>query len=353
MTELKRLLQEEIGRRGAIPFSEFMRCALYHAEYGYYRSPERIGKSGDFFTSVSVGGFFGSLLAFQFGRWFEQLGSRGRPLRCVEAGAHDGRLACDILSALQREPLLFDQLEYWIVEPSARLRRVQEVTLSSYSNVRWVASIADINDGVTGVIFGNELLDAMPVHLFRWSQHEDQWREMGVGMLAEEFAWERLPEPTVEPPRLPEALLKVLPNDYSVEISPEASQWWASAAAALRAGKLLTIDYGGIFEELLSPGRASGTLRAYSRQRINGDVLSNPGEQDITAHVNFTELQDIGRAAGLRTEVFTTQSQFLTEIARELWNRTGSWPADQVRQFQTLTHPEHLGHPFRVLVQGR
>lgn len=353
MSDLRRVLQEEIDRDGAIPFAEFMRKSLYHPEHGYYSAPERIGISGDFFTSVSVGGFFGRLLAFQFRRWFARPESFGQPLRCVEAGAHDGRLAFDILSAWQQEPTPFAEFEYWIIEPSARLRRAQQAMLCGRFNVRWVDSIADISDGVTGVIFSNELLDAMPVHVFRWSQRERQWYEMGVGVLTGQFIWKPLPEPTVEPPRLPEALLAVLPDEYTVESSPEALRWWAGAAEALHAGKLMTIDYGGVFEELLSPGRTSGTLRAYSRQKISRDVLSKPGEQDITAHVNFTELQDIGRAAGLRTEVFTTQSQFLTEIARELWSETGSWPVNQVRQFQTLTHPEHLGHPFRVLVQAR
>ena len=104
---------------------------------------------------------------------------------------------------------------------------------------------------------------------------------------------------------------------------------------------------------MLAPGRSAGTVRAYSQHRVSQDVLVSPGEQDLTAHVNFSEIQSAGEAAGLKTEVFTTQSQFLTGIARELWARTGSWPQSQVRQFQTLTHPEHLGRPFRVLIQGR
>ena len=119
------------------------------------------------------------------------------------------------------------------------------------------------------------------------------------------------------------------------------------------SGHLLAIDYGGTFEEMLSPSRTSGTLRAYSRHRAGHDVLANPGEQDITAHVNFTEIINAGETAGLKTDTFTTQGQFLTEIALEFWKRSRLSPDRQVRQFQTLTHPEHLGRPFRVLIQSR
>jgi SAM-dependent MidA family methyltransferase len=165
--------------------------------------------------------------------------------------------------------------------------------------------------------------------------------------------WKPLPAPTIAPPQLPKELLAVLPDGYAVESSREALHWWREAAATLVRGKLMTIDYGGIVEEMLSPGRTSGTLRAYSRHRVGVDVLEKPGEQDITAHVNFSEIRHAGEALGLKTETFTTQSQFLTTIAREMWTLTGSWPQHQVRQFQTLTHPEHLGRPFRVLIQTR
>ena len=340
-------------------FAEFMRRALYDPVHGYYtRSQPQIGRRGDFFTSVSVGPFFGELLAFQFARWLEGLRQKGengaKSYQCVEAGAHDGQLALDILEALENaEPRLFAALEYWIVEPAAACRAVQQKTLARFSQVRWFDSPADIAGRVRGVFFSNELLDAMPVHVFRWNVAQQQWREMGVGFAGERFEWVPLSQPMMASPSLPQELLDVLPDDYTIELSPAAGRWWAGAAAALLAGKLMTIDYGGTAEELLWPARISGALRAYSRHHLEMDVLKNPGEQDITAHVNFSELRRAGETAGLKTEAFTNQSQFLTSIARELWTRTSSWPQQQVRQFQTLTHPEHLGRPFRVLVQSR
>jgi SAM-dependent MidA family methyltransferase len=152
---------------------------------------------------------------------------------------------------------------------------------------------------------------------------------------------------------VPVELLSVLPDRYIVETCSDARIWWTEAASVLAQGKLMAIDYGGMLEEIISPSRTAGTLRAYSAHRVTGDVLQDPGEQDITAHVTFSEIQELGEASGLKTEVFTTQSDFLTRIARDSFHTPEVWTPQRVRQFQTLTHPEHLGRPFRVLVQSR
>lgn len=362
MNPLALQLAREMRSNGPISFAEFMRRALYDPRHGYYESALRqIGKRGDFITSVSVGPFFGELLAFQFARWIEELLRPGenfewkRTFQCVEAGAHDGRLAFDILEAMEEaEPKLFRAFEYWIVEPSAARREIQEKTLVRFSNVRWFPSLQEIQGRVSGVIFSNELLDAMPVHVFRWSSAAHEWNEMGVNVPGEHFVWEALERPTASAPQFPQELLEVLPDGFVFEqTAAETKQWWAEAATALTIGKLMAIDYGGTLEELLMPVRTSGTLRSYSRHRVSGSVLEDPGEQDITAHVNFSVVRQVGERMGLKTEAFVNQSQFLTNVARDLWTRRGSWPQQQVRQFQTLTHPEHLGRPFRVLVQSR
>ena len=118
----------------------------------------------------------------------------------------------------------------------------------------------------------------------------------------------------------------------------------------------MTIDYGLASGETISPERRNGTLRAYSKHRAAGDLLANVGEQDITAHVNFETIQAAGEAAGLKTEALISQEKFLTQIAERLWNSRPDferWSSTRVRQFQTLTHPEHLGRAFRVLIQSR
>jgi SAM-dependent MidA family methyltransferase len=152
---------------------------------------------------------------------------------------------------------------------------------------------------------------------------------------------------------LPPDLLAVLPDGFVLEVCPQAEAWWRQAARLLGHGKLLTLDYGTV--ESLTPERTAGTLRAYYRHHLADDVLDRPGEQDLTAHVNFRTLLEAGQAEGLRTEAFANQEQFLTRIATQLWTAEAAaqWPPDYKRQFQTLTHPQLLGQSFRVLVQSR
>jgi SAM-dependent MidA family methyltransferase len=157
-------------------------------------------------------------------------------------------------------------------------------------------------------------------------------------------------------PDLPPALLDVLPDGFTTEVCPAAERWWCDVARLLGSGRLVAIDYGLSADEFFAPERSAGTLRAYHRHHIIADLLANPGEQDLTAHVNFTALQRAGEAEGLQTEAFMLQAEFLTRIAARAWGESGSGverdPA-RLRQFQTLTHPEHLGRPFRVLIQSR
>jgi SAM-dependent MidA family methyltransferase len=375
---LRQILQREISAVGAIPFSRFMELALYCPEYGYYQRPDtHIGRRGDFFTSVSVGPLFGELLAFQFAQWLQ--GARGK-IHLVEAGAHDGALARDILGWFrQHQPDLYAQLEYWIIEPIAVRTRQQKATLEDFADkVRWYENVSAL-PAIEGIIFANELLDSFPINRYAWDAPRRCWFEWGVAWESSRFVWKRLPdtETLVRDPfrntdtlvrdlfrdaglELPQALLDVLPDGYTVDLSPAAGAWWREAARRLSFGKLLTIDYGLEAEQLLSPERTTGTLRAYYEHHPvtacgeSADLLANPGLQDLTAHVNFTQLRRAGEAEGLHTETFCTQEKFLTQIAqRTLHSKFGQWTPEKTRQFQTLTHPEHLARNFKVLVQSK
>lgn len=368
MNPLSDKITAEIGERGAIPFHRFMQLALYCPVYGYYeKEGDTPGGGGDYYTSVSVGRLFGELLAWQFAEWFQQ--SRGlnvtsqipAGLRILESGAHRGELARDVLRWLRehrREQ--FEQAEYWIAEPSARRRQWQMRGLQEFQDkVHWVDALAELQR-FEGVLFSNELLDAMPVHRFGWDAHAQDWFEWGVALRGGQFDWTRLPRSrfasTDMMPQVPSELKAVMPDGYSLEVCPDAILWWRQAAEVLAQGKLLTIDYGFGAEEQWLPERTQGTLRAYREHRLIGELLANPGEQDLTAHVDFAALQREGEAAGLRTETFASQEQFLTGIAARIWENHrdfGVWSPQRKRQFQTLTHPQHLGHAFRVLVQGR
>jgi len=353
------IICSEIEKGGIVPFARFMELALYAPETGYYETDKRPGRGGDFYTSVSVGELFGQLLAFQFSEWLSEL-PPGLPLSLVEAGAHDGALARDILSWFQsRRPELFERLQYVILEPSPRRRGWQKETLADYmAKISWIPEFTGLKDPFDGVIFSNELLDAFPVHRLGWDAKAGKWFEWGVDLSNGRFVWARMGQ-EVSPamrPVAPMELLAVLPDQYAIEVSPAADQWWAAAASILIRGKLLTIDYGLTDDELFLPSRKNGTLRAYFKHHPAGDVLANTGEQDLTAHVNFSALQATGESCGLVTGSFSTQSQFLTAILEKTTRNAGSfgeWTPARTRQFQTLTHPEHLGRSFRVLVQSR
>ena len=362
------ILRAEIQKNGAIPFARFMELALYQPKTGYYESQKQIvGRHGDFITSVSTGALFGQLLAFQFGGWLENLNQfkiKNEKLKIVEAGAHDGKLAADILRWLKKNRAeLFSEIEYCLLEPSPRRQGWQRETLKEFApQVRWFLNVEDLklktpNSKLHGVIFSNELLDAFPVRRLGWDATNKKWFEWGVTLEDEKFIWTRLPE-NLQPSAFnlqPSGLESVLPDNYTIEISPAAESWWQAAANLLAHGKLLTIDYGFTAEEQFSPSRTKGTLRAYHQHRVSDDLLAQPGRQDLTAHVNFSALQKTGEAAGLATESFCTQPQFLTRIfsAAVKQNEFAPLDAKQVRQFHTLTHPDHLGRAFRVLIQTR
>jgi len=351
------LIREEIRKSGAISFARFMELALYCPETGYYESKKDIvGRGGDFVTSVSTGSLFGEMLAFQFADWLKPLGDN---VIIAEAGAHDGRLARDILGWLQaNSPGIFEKLTYVLVEPSSRRRDWQRETLAGFENqVQWIAQLSELKKRqfVSGIIFSNELLDAFAVHRYGWSAAKREWFEWGVALNAEQFCWTQIPLKSGASKLCPLELEKVLPDGYVIETCPSAEAWWREAASVLTHGKLVAIDYGHAAGEEFSPARIRGTLRAYYRHQVSDDLLAHPGEQDLTAHVNFAAIQAAGEAAGLRTEQFCTQPQFLTRILQKAVaeQKFTRMDAKQVRQFQTLTHPEHLGRAFRVLVQAR
>ena len=391
MNSLAQEIKREMIETGPIRFSRFMELALYAPGRGYYETQTEIGQRGDFYTSVSVGNLFGSLLARQFADWLEQDGCYQNRAQWVEAGAHGGQLAADILSWLRdRVPRLFSRLEYWLVEPSPVRRAWQETALREFaSKVRWTDDLRQFTaagQGIRGILFSNELLDAMPVDRLRWNATSLSWDEWLVGIdlksppcgadlrsagsrslrlrgrtdsAQTRFEWRTGPlgaDLAGFAPQIPRELATVLPDGFTTEISPAATRWWREAARSLAEGVLMTLDYGMSGDEFLVPERRAGTARAYLRHRVSADVLDSPGEQDITAHVNFSALQQTGESEGLKTVRLATQRSLLTDVFERVVKRPEDfqpWTPSAIRQFQTLTHPEHLGRSFKVLIQRR
>jgi SAM-dependent MidA family methyltransferase len=364
MSELRRIIEGEILAKGPISAARFMDLALYCPVYGFYeKEADTIGRKGHFFTSTSVGPLFGELLAGEFLRWMDAIDAGA--LLLLEAGAHNGRLALDILNWIAAEnPDVYQSCAYIILESSSRRRAWQQTTLSQHSrNVSWIEGFSLLKGHASQaaqplvVIFSNELLDAFPVHRLQWRAAKQQWVEWGVGSLPDgSFEWTELPGVTPEAePFLPSAPLTAsLPDGYFIEVSPAAARWWNAAAAALPPGGcLFTFDYGLTAEDRLVPERTSGTLRAYRAHQVTDEVLEDPGSRDITAHVDFSLLQKIGGDAGLTTQAFLPQGRYLAQIAASRLAAGCAWDPARIRQFKTLTHPTHLGQSFKVLIQRK
>jgi SAM-dependent MidA family methyltransferase len=344
------LLRDEIARRGRIPFSDFMERALYDPDHGYYTSGRaRLGRTGDFFTNVSVGPLFGRLLARQFAEMWDRLG-RPDPFIIVEQGADRGDFAHDCLSGLRElAPDCFAATRYHIVEPVPALVEAQAVRLVEFAlKSRWHRSLADL-DPFVGVHFSNELIDAFPVHLVTWTGTE--WLERFVALDDEGFTFEEGP---LSHPDLRErlALLPPVPDGYQTEISLGPLGWIDAVGAKLERGFVLAIDYGFSREEYYRPERTTGTLSAYAAHRREPDPLKRPGEIDLTAHVDFTSLTERAEERGLRLLAFTDQHHFMVGLSRLHFGETAptSRAAQQeLRAFQTLMHPTLLGRSFKVL----
>ena len=309
---LEELIRNEIHLRGPVPFAWFMEQALYHPDHGYYSSDRAaIGRSGDYFTNVSVGPLFGQLLALQFGEIWERMG-RIANFTIVEQGAHHGEFARDVLESLQqRHPEFLAALRYRIIEPFPKLQDRQSHTLREFGDhVQWRSSLDKLETFV-GIHFSNELLDAMPVNLRRRSVDLDGNKFVFVDSLTEQA------------------------------INQSQLDWIDQVSVSLRRGFVLTIDYG------FSRSEFREVVNVRARHRQLDSPFEEIGEADITAHLNWTDLAEASEENGLRVTGFTDQHHFLTGII-------SAFPeiaADQKskRALQTLFHPEMLGRSFQVL----
>jgi len=346
-------IREIIGDRGALAFPDFMELSLYDPEHGYYAGePRQVGRGGDFFTSVSVGPLFGKLLARRFLRWHRENSVTGR-WRILECGAHDGTLCADILEEIASlDPAAFAGLGYAISEPLPRLRRAQQEKLAGFpEKIRHCEGSAELEDDpLPGIIFGNELLDALPFHVVR--RENGAWAECLVANAPEGgFCWEQR-QPVLDP-ALRSALAAIgddFPDGYRTEVRTVFGGILHGFRRCLTDGLMIWADYGFTRTDYYHPQRVEGTLRTFSKHRAAGNPLENPGGIDITAHVDFTAVIEAAAAQGAIVGCFRSQGSWLTEVAREwLLGQEGAPDAAAIRQFQTLTHPAHLGADFHIL----
>jgi SAM-dependent MidA family methyltransferase len=309
-----------------------MEEVLYHPEFGYYTAPrDPLGPSGDFYTSSDVDPVFAELLARKFTEMAAEVGIPPERFTIVELGAGRGLLA--------REILRIALFPYVIVERSAAMRGRQQALLKGL-DVQWSDQLPA---GLTGCIFSNEFFDALPVHRIRKRN----------GVLRELYVTADFTEVEAD---LFAALDVPLAEGQLADISTEGPRWIERIATSLECGFHLAIDYGYLDREFYA--RPHGTLMCYWRHRLVEDPYVHIGEQDITAHVNFSDLIRAGETSGLKTESFLTQMDFLIELG--ILNRiqafTPVMTAEQVQQVDALKKlilPDRMGERFKVLIQSK
>jgi SAM-dependent MidA family methyltransferase len=357
-TVLAAILEDRIRAQGPITFAEYMDVCLYHLEHGYYTKAQQEPRR-DYFTSVDTGPLFGRLLARQFQEMWEQLG-RPHEFVLVEAGAGEGALAAQILDfAAEEFPEFYGALQYVAVERSAARRAAQLEILKTQVARKHFAFASELPVGIAcGCIFSNELFDAMPVH--RVVREDGDLRELYVGLGPNGLCEQSGPPSSMALREYFSEHGIALEDGQQAEVNVQACDWIEDAGKRLKRGFVLSIDYGHLASELYDQRHMRGTLLAYHRHRASEDFFRAPGEQDLTAHANFTALDRWGERGGLRRTGFTSQSNFLMALARrsdfaDLQSEKMS-QSEQARArllFKTLIYPEGMGHTFQVLIQHK
>ncbi|MDE2900051.1 MAG: SAM-dependent methyltransferase [Chloroflexota bacterium] len=364
MLPVERLIRDTIGAEGPIPFSRFMEIALYSPDGGYYRNASPVGAAGDYFTSPTAHPLFGTLLAAQLCQMWEALG-RPDSFTVLEPGAGSGVMARDILEAVKADfpdfarAMRYVALDYAPAKPA-----------DVPDSVQWVTSDGLPVRGIVGCVLANELLDAMPVT--RFAVKGGVAREVYVTLDGDGFV-EVLGEPTSDARIVLEYFASLLPDGYRGEVCTKAHEWAMEAVRRIERGFVLIIDYGGTARWLYAPKRNGGTLRCHYRHVVTGNPYVRVGQQDMTAHVDFTNVKEFGEGAYnlpvVRAVGYTTQRRFLRNLGADVYiealarrsrpqpsYRSGEMPRQEYlanrMAMQSLLAPEGLGG-FRVLGLGK
>jgi SAM-dependent MidA family methyltransferase len=358
VTPLGELLAERIRRYGPMTFADYMRECLYHPVHGYYSKAEA-KRFVDYYTSVDMHPIFARLLARRFAEMWQSL-NRPPDFALIEAGAGVGRLASHLLDFAEAKlPKFYDALRYVAVERSAA-RREQAMTLCTrHAAAGHFAPSAEIPLHIpAGCIFSNELVDALPVH--RLVMRDGAMKEIFVDYREGKFVDSVAALSTCAISEYFAAQNISLCERQQAEAGLEACDWISEIGRRLERGYVLTIDYGHPAADLFDDHHMRGTLLAYQNHRASENYYAAPGEQDLTAHVNFTALETWGKRSGLETMEFASQTAFLmvlgqpNEFADLYDDEESETERTKARlQLKTLIHPEGMGERFQVLTQKK
>ncbi len=352
--QLTEVIRAEIDRQGGqVSFRDFMQLALYAPGLGYYLAGSRkLGAGGDFVTAPEISPLFSQCLARAIAPALHSLAEAN----ILEVGAGSGVMAAQILRQLADLGQL--PAHYYILELSGDLRERQAETIRQQvpeclSRLVWLDALPE---GLSAVVLGNEVLDAMPVHLV--SKQNGIWHELYVAWQGDRFVWQG---GETSDARLSERMLGIeekfgesFAEGYTTEVNLLAEDWLAGLSGSLQQGLVLLIDYGFPRHEYYHPQRGSGTLMCHYRHHAHGDPFYYPGLQDITAHVDFTAMAEAAYRSGFSIEGYTNQGNFL--IGSGLTELFQQQPVEELQpqmvmanQIKKLTLPHEMGELFKVL----
>ncbi|HYP67150.1 MAG TPA: SAM-dependent methyltransferase [Thiobacillaceae bacterium] len=332
---------------GWLSFARYMELALYAPGLGYYSGGARkFGVAGDFVTAPEISPLFGRVLGRQLAQVLEQCGGG-----VLELGAGTGKLAAQVLEELGR---LGGTAFYSILEVSGEMRQRQQETLAQSGLAGQVTWLDTLPEKLAGVIFGNEVLDALPAHLIRWTEQGPV--ERGVIWQDDRLHWQE--RPIADAALLARAAALELPPGYVSEINLAAPALVRELGQRLQAGLLLFIDYGYGRSEYYHPQRRVGTLRAHYRHHALDDPFHLPGLTDLSVHVDFTAVAEAGLEAGLDLLGYTSQAHFL--LNGGVTDLLAETPAEAKTSYLSLSggvkkllSPVEMGESFKAIGLGR
>lgn len=347
----ERIMADIREKSGWISFADYMHQVLYTPLLGYYSGGlVKLGESGDFTTAPEMTDLYGRTLAQAMIPLLEQTGAN-----ILELGAGTGKLAFDILTALAGAGVRLEK--YRILELSSELRQRQQKTLSGFDNVEWLTALPERFDGV---VLANEVLDAMPVHLVK--KEKSGWHETGVSVCDNRLVFSERPcrKFLVDSIRQSIPGHENLPAEYLTEVHIHAHGFIKTLSEMLArspCSAAVLIDYGFPAHEYYHPDRSIGTLMCHFRHRAHDNPFFLPGLQDVTAHVNFTEVAQTATDQGLDVMCYASQSSFL--LASGLLDllpidsaESDNSHAGQLQAVQKLLSPAEMGELFKVMVLG-
>ena len=338
---------------GLISYADYIGAVLYHPEFGYYmKDKQKIGRQGDFITTSNISDVYGTLIA----KWFSQVCETKHlsPLFC-EIGAGNGRFAKAFLQEWKES--IQTPLSYVIVESSPFHRKLQrELLLPEFSIVQ-VESLSEL-DPFEGVVFSNELFDALPVHVIE--KVNGRLMEVMVGIQNENVLVERkIPLTNQHISSFLEESTMTLQEGQRMEIPLAMEKMMKDISSLITRGLIVTADYGYTNEEWQDPRRALGSLRGYYQHKMIDNVLEHPGEMDITTHIHFDFLVQKGQQLGLKLLTKLRQDEFLLKagILQELEDHYDPNPFSEVskrnRAIRSLIMPSGISSFFQIMVQEK